>query len=383
MVPAGLVVVLLVVVGCTSSPEPASGSQRRQKVDGPTLHWSRVTLPPGVEPLTLTAAGPGLLVGGHVAAGRVKPRLLRIASDGSSAEVPLVPHSAYSFEAKWRSIVSDGNRVIGVGGAPGGAHSNTRWTTWAGTTAGLKEIPQPFSTFGGWGAGDLLGPVLTSAGPVIAGSWGGAKTGLDAAVWLPAGDRWVRRSSVGTALESTPELLVGPRSATGSGSAVVLSGSALHLAHDKIRQSAAVWRSQRLGDAWARVDLPGSGATGEAVSAQCAGQDCVLAGYVDNALALWRLSTASSARIPGVPHITSSAHTPIPAPLLSGAGIIEAVSAGPNVMVLAGSDKHLTLSLGPVGRATSSALAGGWLYVVVQPAAGPAVLWRCPADVLR
>jgi hypothetical protein len=35
------------------------------------------------------------------------------------------------------------------------------------------------------------------------------------------------------------------------------------------------------------------------------------------------------------------------------------------------------LSQGPVGRATSSALSGGWIYVIAKPAAGRAVVWRC------
>jgi hypothetical protein len=309
----------------------------------------------------------------------VKPRLLRIASDGSIREVPLVPHSGYAFEARWQSIAVDGNRIIAVGGAPGGAHSNTRWTTWAGTNAGVSELPQPFDTFGGWGAGNLIGPVLTSAGPAIAGSWQGAKSGLDAAIWLPVGDRWVRQSSVGTALESVRELQVGPRSATGAGAGVLLSGSALHLRDGTVRQSAAVWRSQRLSAGWARLDLPDSGANGEAVSAQCAGPSCVVAGYVDNTLALWRLSQSVAAvRLADVPHVAATPRSLIPAPLASGTGIIEAVSAGPNLVVIAGGDQKWTLSAGPAGKAVGSALTGGWLYVIAQPALGPAVLWRCP-----
>jgi hypothetical protein len=383
MVSVSLGSILLVSTGCsTSTPGGVSGSETGPKVNGPTLTWSKVVLPRDVEPLTLTASGPQLLVGGRSATGRVKPRLLRIASDGSSREVQLVPRSGYAFEARWRSIASDGNRIIAVGGAPGGAHSNTRWTTWAGTNAGVTEIPQPFDTFGGWGAGDVIGPVLTTAGPVIAGSWAGARSGLDAAVWLPVGGRWVRQSSAGSVLESTPELLVGPRSATSVGAGVVLTGSALHLAGGKVRQSAAVWRSGRLNGGWARVDLPDSGAKGEAVSAQCAGRNCVVAGYVDDVVALWRLSPSAVARLRDVPQVATNPGSPIPAPLVSGAGIIEVVSAGPNVVVLAGGDQHWALSRGPVGRATSSAVAGGWLYVIAEPAVGPGGLWRCPVKDL-
>ena len=192
----------------------------------------------------------------------------------------------------------------------------------------------------------------------------------------------MRQSSAGSALESTPELLVGPRSATNAGAGVVLPGSALHLARGKIQQSAAVWRSERLNGGWARVDLPDSGAKGEAVSAQCAGHNCVVAGYVDNAVALWRLSPSTVSRLPDVPQVASSPRSPIPAPLVSGAGIIEVVSAGLNVVVLTGGGQHWALSRGPVGRAASSALAGGWLNVIAEPAVGPAVLWRCPVKDL-
>jgi len=34
--------------------------------------------------------------------------------------------------------------------------------------------------------------------------------------------------------------------------------------------------------------------------------------------------------------------------------------------------------LGLVGEATSSALVGGWMYVIAEQAVGSAMLWRCP-----
>jgi hypothetical protein len=378
---ASLGAILLTSTGCTAAG-PASPSKTEPKVDGPTLTWSKVMLPRDVEPVTLTASGPQLLVGGRAATGQVKPRLLLIAPDGSSSEVRLIPHSGYALEARWQSIASDGDRIIAVGGAPGGAHMNTRWTTWAGTNAGVTEIPQPFDTFGGWGAGDVFGPVLTSAGPAIAGSWQGAKSGLDAAIWLPLRDRWVRQTSAGSALESTDKLLVGPRSATSAGAGIVLPGSAVHLSDGKVHQSAAVWRSERVNRGWARVDLPDSGTTGEAVSAHCSGQNCVLAGYVDDTVALWRLSSSAAVRIPDVPKVASNPSSHFPAPLVAGALIIEAVSAGPSVVVLVGGNRQWTVSKGPAGTATSSALVGGWVYVIATQAVGSAVLWRCPVKDL-
>ena len=52
--------------------------------------------------------------------------------------------------------------------------------------------------------------VFTSEGAEIAGSWAAPEGGLDAAVWLPRGHRWVRQNSTGTALANTPQLQVAP-----------------------------------------------------------------------------------------------------------------------------------------------------------------------------
>ena len=84
-----LVAILLTPAGCAPTPP----------VVGPA--WSRVALPPGVQPVTLTAAGTRLLVGGRAATARVKPRLLLVEPDGSGNEIPLTPHSAYAPEATW------------------------------------------------------------------------------------------------------------------------------------------------------------------------------------------------------------------------------------------------------------------------------------------
>lgn len=374
--------ILLVLTGCTSTPVPVATNGTGTTSNGPALTWSKVELPRDTEPVTLAADGTELLVGGFAATGQVRPRLLQIAPDGASSVVRLFPHSPYAFQARWRSIATDGRRIFAVGGAAGGAHSNTRWTIWAGTNDGVAEIPQKFDTFGGWGAGDVIGPVLTSAGAAIVGSWEGANAGLDAAIWLAEGHMWVRQPSAGSALESTRELLVGLRSATSAGSGIVLPGSVVHLTGGKVRQSAALWRSERLNAGWARVDLPESGASGEAISAQCPGQNCVLAGEVDGALALWQLSASAVTRIPAFPHVPLNPGSPLPAPLVAGGRIIAVASAARDVVVLTGNDQSWVLSQGPVGRAVSSAIVGGWLYVIAAQAVGSARLWRCPVKDL-
>jgi len=348
----------------------------------------QVTLPEGVEPLTLTASDAGVLVGGRAPAGRVLPRILSLTGDGVATQVPLTPVTGYAFEARWLSIATDGTRIVGVGGAPGGAHSNTRWTTWAGTARGVNETPQVFYAFGGWGAGEQIGAVMTSAGTLLAGSWEGARAGLDAAIWLPEGDTWVRQDPAGTALQSTPELLVGPRSATASGAGVVLPGSAIHLAPGSVRQVAALWRSQRLNEGWSRLDLPDAGSSSEAVSARCGDGTCLVAGRVDGNLALWSVSGPLATRVPGLPEVPVEPTGRVPQPLLvharqvlvassvAAAGTGTAI-AGTRVALLVRDDSGWTVAPGPPGGAVDAALAGDWLYVVAASPGAPAQLWRC------
>ena len=78
----------------------------------------------------------------------------------------------------------------------------------------------------------------------------------------------------------------------------------------------------------------------------------------------------------GCPCIASGGGSSIPPPLVVGARIIEVVSAKSRVVVLAGGDRPWKSIQGPVGEATSSALAGGWLYVIAKHADGSSVLWR-------
>ena len=81
LVPAALGAVLLASAGFMSTPVTTAPA------------WSRVDLPRDVEPLTLAASGSLLLVGGRAVTGTVRPRLLRLSPDGSSSDIPLIPHS--------------------------------------------------------------------------------------------------------------------------------------------------------------------------------------------------------------------------------------------------------------------------------------------------
>ena len=139
--------------------------------------------------------------------------LFVVDASGAARPVPLHPNSPYAKVADLVSLAARGDEVVALGAAHGGAHANPRWTVWAGSPQRLDEYPQTFETFGGQSAGGLLDIVFTSDGPVIAGTWAAMEGGLDAAIWLPRGQKWIRQESAGTALANTKEIQVAPRAA--------------------------------------------------------------------------------------------------------------------------------------------------------------------------
>lgn len=373
----GCAVALLGVAGCTAGGGSNTSTFSGTGSAGPVLSWSVVPLPTGVEPLTLTAMGERLLVGGLAAGTPPAPRMLMLDSAGTVSEVPLTPHSGYAFEARWQSVASDGTRVIAIGAANGGAHSNSRWTTWSGTTAGIEELPQSFDTFGGWGAGDLVDAVITSAGNALVGTWGGARAGLDGAVWLLSGRVWTRQDPAGTAIQSTPELLVGPRSATPDEAGILIAGSALNLAPGSVVQHAALWRSTALNSGWHRLDLPAPGKSSEAVSARCSGDHCIIAGRVDGSLAMWDLTGDTATRLPGVPAVAVRDSDPMPDPLIIGGHLVQLTATHGHSVTLTRDGSRWSVSSGPDGAPTTAALVGHHLYVTVTHGSGtPATLWQ-------
>ncbi len=362
---------------CTTAD--GSGSATATAASGPQLSWTAVALPTGVEPKTLTTLGDRLLVGGLKAGDTPdtpSPTMLTIDAGGTQTPVPLHPESPYAPLARWYSVATDGTRIIAIGGANGGAHANVRWTTWAGTAAGVDELPQSFYAFGGWGAGDLVDAVITPGGDALIGSWGGAKAGLDAAVWTLADRTWTRQDPAGTALESTATLLVGPRGATRDGDGLLVTGSALHL-DQGVDQTAAVWRSSGVNAGWHRIDLPGAGSHSEAVSAQC-GTDgaCLVAGQVDGRLALWDLRGDTATGQAGLPAIGVGDQDVIPRPMSAGPHSLVVSPAAGQSVVLSNTAASWALSGGPTGLPMAAALVGDRLYVATRPTIGaPASLF--------
>jgi hypothetical protein len=343
-----LLAVSLVVAAC--------GSGEGTGPDTPAaVPFREVALPDGVAPLVLTPTGDSLLVGARRGGG---PALLRLAADGSLSEVDVRPAGMYGEQAYWYSLAADESQVVAIGGKTGGAHGNVRWSAWRGSGAGLAEQPQPFSTFGGYGAGDLVDAVLTPEGPALVGTWQNPSVGLDIMVWRPAGKYWERQAVAGTALENTRESLKFPLAATAAGEGALIVGWELAGG----RQRPAVWRADRGVTGWRMTRLPDAGRAGAAVSVSCAGDTCTAAGWVDGRLALWQLRADRWARVPAAP-VPVSANQDLAPPVSVDGHPAEVVPDGSRV-VLAGSPARAVA--GPSGKVVATARVGRTLYVATE-----------------
>jgi len=363
--------VLLVAAGCggpSAEPEP--------------LRFVAVDLPGGARPQVLAAAGEDLLIGVRRDDGPTLPGVLRRTGDGSVTEIPTESASPYGRTAAWYSLSTDGGRVLGIGGDRGGAHGNVRWSVWSGGPAGITEQAQAFSTFGGWGAGDLVGGVLTPSGPALVGSWQSSGAGADVALWTAAGDTWTRHDPTGTPLASTPALLGFPTAATGSEQGILVVGWQYALGPDG-HQEPVVWRSEAGADRWTRTALPDSGSAGAAVAARCSGDTCVVVGRVDGDVALWRSTAGTWTRIPGVPPIRVGDDDPLPAPLPSGHRWDQFVSDAGRLAVVSsdGTGTVVRPVEGPAGALRAAVRVGGSVYLLAGPDPASPQLWRADVPV--
>lgn len=355
--------ILLVASGCsTTAAAPA---------------WTQVALPGDVAAVTLTAYRDAVLVGTRTTGDAPAPGLARVRG-GDVTALAVTPASGYGREARWLSIAADPQGgLVAVGGERGGAHANVRWSVWRGSSdTGLTEEPQPFQTFGGWGAGELVGAVAAPAGPALVGSWESRQAALDAAVWLPQGAAWVRQDSAGTALESTPQKLVGPVATTSDGSRILVVGSLVRLGDGSVRRLPAVWRSTSGASGWSRTDLPG-GTSGEASAAVCRPDICVVVGRVDERLAVWRFDEGAQ-RLDGVPDTAIGDRGALSVAPLADDSVLIAVpeAAGSRLLRQRGSSWE---SLpGPPGPVRSLVVFGTLAYAVAPDSGGVDRLWRAP-----
>ncbi|ONI75075.1 hypothetical protein ALI144C_40650 [Actinosynnema sp. ALI-1.44] len=347
-----VVCVLLVLVGGCGA-QPAA--------------YSAVDLPPGARPVLLAAFGGDVLIGVRRDGQPVVPGLLRATKDGAISEIPVRGESPYALLAKWYAIDSDGERILAVGGERGGAHANVRWSVWTGTAAGITEKVQGFSTFGGWGAGELTGAVLTPSTPMLVGSWQSAKAGLDVAVWTPDGDTWTRRDSAGTELQSDRHTLNFANGVAPYGKGALLAGMRL----TDGREIPMVWQPAASGTGWTATSLPDGGKLGVVSAIRCWGAVCGAAGSVDGTLALWRLADGVWKRLPGTPPIPVKDSDKLAPPL--DEQLTQVVSDNGQVKIVrADGDKWTAEPIaGPGGTVTSAVKAGDRVFVIADDK-----LWR-------
>ncbi|HWM01451.1 MAG TPA: hypothetical protein VNP92_03855, partial [Actinophytocola sp.] len=244
------------------------------------------------------------------------------------------------------------------------AHGNVRWSVWTGSDSGLTERPQPFSTFGGYGAGDLVDAVLPLGGPALVGSWQNPSVGLDIMVWQPDGEYWVRRPSAGTVLENKRESLKFPLAAAGLGQGILIAGWELSAG----RQRPSVWRSSSGASDWTMTRLPDAGRAGAALAVRCTGSVCTATGWVDGKLTLWQLREDRWTRVRNVPPVPVAPEAKLTAPVETEGHPTAVVLQGSRI-VLAGASLRPTE--GPTGEVKAVARLGETLYV----AAGNR-LWR-------
>jgi hypothetical protein len=357
--------VMIIFASCSNAQPPVPTETVRE------LSWSRITLPAPVAASSLTSMADDLLVGGRASAGGDHPVFVVVDPSGSARPVPLQPNSPYAKVADLLSIAAGGDKVVALGAAHGGAHANFRWTVWTGSTKRLVDHPQTFETFGGQSAGGLLDIVYTSEGPAIAGTWAAREGGLDAAVWLPRAERWIRQSSTGTALANTPQVQVAPRAASAAASAMIIMGSVITFG-DGAEQRAAVWIWPTHKSPWTLQQLPDAGTHSEALSTRCA-QTCWVSGHADGKVALWSFNAAqadgTASRDSTLPSIEIDTDGPGPRTVLSGDQPAVIFSDNGNTRLLvhraAGGEDWQAFSA-PAGSVLDAASIGDRLYAIIK-----------------
>jgi hypothetical protein len=365
-----LIAAIWVAVACAAAPVPPTGP--------PDIAFTPVALPDGAVPEVLAADGDQLLVGVHRAAAPQPPGLVRRSPDGTVTEVPAQAVTGYGRTASWFSLAADGTRILAIGGDRGGAHGNVRWSVWTGSASGVAEHAQAFSTFGGWGAGDLIDAVLTPGSSAVVGSWESAEAGLDVAVWTPEGDDWVRRPSTGTPLQSTRAEVAFPTAATGFGPGVVVAGWQVRTGAGG-GQVPVVWRSGPDAAGWDKAVLPDAGKAGTAKAIRCANATCAVAGTADGALALWRLVDGRWSRVPGLPPIPVGDADRLAAPLDADGSLIAVVADRGQVKVVeAGETPSTHNAAGPTGAVTAAVRVGPSAFVVAGDR-----LWQADVGALH
>jgi hypothetical protein len=352
--------------------------------------FTAVDLPAGARPVTLSQAGDALLIGVRRDGQPVVPGLLRRGPDGVVTDIAVHAVTPYGLLATWHSIASDGQRILAIGGERGGAHGNVRWSVWTGSTegtAGITEQRQGFSTFGGYGAGELIDAVLTPVGGALIGSWESAQVGYDIAVWTANGadgEVWTRQSSAGTALESDHHVLGFPMAATMLGRGILIAGWQLPLGAGG-HQQPVVWRSTFGNTGWTKSPLPDVGQTGAALAVRCWNTACGVAGRLDGKLTVWRLADDTWVRLAGAPPITLGDRDRLAAPIEVDGRLLQVVSDGGQVTIARADGDRWTIraAAGPTGTVTAVTRVGDVIYLLAGPNENTQILWRTDIASIR
>jgi hypothetical protein len=360
----GIAALLMIIFASCSNPSAPAPTETVRE-----LSWSRIALPESVGASSLASMADELLVGGRASAGGDHPVLFVVDSSGSPRPVPLQPNSPYAKVADLVSVAAGSEKVVAVGAAHGGAHANFRWTVWSGSTKQLDDYPQTFETFGGQSAGGLLDIVYTSEGPAIAGTWAAPAGGLDAAVWLPRGSRWIRQNSTGTALANTPQVQVAPRSASAASSGMIILGSVITFG-DGAEQRAAVWTWPTRQSPWTLTQLPEAGTHSEALSSRCT-QTCWVSGHADAHLALWSVepghADGTASRDSTLPSFEIDTDGPGPRTILSGdqPGVIFSYNGNTRLLVHDGQNGWQAFAA-PAGSVLDAINVADRLYAIIK-----------------
>ncbi len=364
-----LAALLLIATGCTAGPvtPPAPSAAPPVQLDG----WRRVPLPKAMHASSIALIGRTLVVGGYVGTGTDRaPALARgAAADPHFAAADVAPQTPYGKVADLVSVTGSGSSVVALGAAHGGAHSNFRWTVWSGSTGRVIDRPQSFYAFGGEEAGGLLDVAWDGSGPMIVGTWQGAR-GLDGRIWRVAHDRWSRQAPV-PALTNTATRQVAPRAAETRSGATMISGSVIDLA-DGVHQSAAIWRGS--GASWTLTVLPDAGRRSEAWSTDCAAS-CATLGSRDGVAALW--DDGSRAPLPELT-VGDGDNGVV---LNGGDRVLAALSSSGSGRLLVGHAGEWRAYTAPDGVVRAALLVGSRLYLVTEDGGGS--LWsRDVSDLL-
>lgn len=225
--------------------------------------WQRIDLPvsPGSS-IDLRALGQ--CAGSWYAAGatvdeRGNHPALWFSSDGRSfMPLKIRPRSVYGPLNALYSVACNGQRVVAIGAAVGGAHGNPRTSTWIapiGAGATLAEVPAAFETYGG---PDAVGVGPVTAGPrgfLIVGGRVDANHLVGAAVWYAPDGANFHLVDDDPALESTASEPTELHGAYDGPSGFVAVGGVANPATVGSERDAAAWTSQD-GRSWQRASVP-------------------------------------------------------------------------------------------------------------------------------